>query len=1173
MNHNAWVEAFQRSRGFEKLRLHPCEGAEVEACGLRSCDTRSVPCASGAVRAAQFSNFSVCVSMHCRLLHFMRLADSKIVSPTTLGPTAFIDAQAQEQSAAAPAIKPKQRRSEPASSPQTPNVSADEPQSHPRAQAIPDVKSHSVHPEISLLQAALAAMGDLMIHCHGAFVPYDPVLRCFVLDPQLLVLPGNNRPSFTPKFIEDSRLNMRKQLLPADMYPFSEPMLQRQLLYVPDAAHEASIQRALNDVHAGSTVSSQNIIISSMFQSLYGCGSLIACGFWGEEHSSECTDAGYRGTFVLWAERQRMIPQHVCAAIDSVCHRFSETIFHSQKQSAQAMQDNISSSVASAAVSLASLRTSLNKRLVHIVQELLPRIFGSANGNSMLDTTYAFAVWIPTPQFLIDGFNEISELHLVASTVDGKLIQERMDRQKLENYPVLLQAWLGGGIVCIDGRGCFGCPDAVATIHRTRDLFGVPPELVLCETAIATSQQTGTDCVLAAVQIIGCQRAQGFTESELTALAQVAQILGGCVLQEQENVLKQQTQLKTNAMVSNLSSLLSATSLALGKVTFDAVNFCDIENLSLCEQNILKSFPLRSVRSQLKCMLAQVNARSAAFILVDVTESSVVLVLQVTAGAAFCSSDRQPKQCLLESRTGLVYRCIKTRKPVVYNLESSETLDARVDNLARDKFTTCLLVPIILENRVVAVVQVFSKLPSDSSRQGKVLIIETDAAKAVAPEVLSAAFQRSRAHMHMLRSGRADLMALERLPVLEALSSSEFGSAMSPNWRSEQGAPDFGAEDIEIATAASEACGQMVSLAFRAGHCVKVASNMSRFAHLIQIEDSGETLSKYACKVIVELLTASISPRLSCACFVFLFRPASKTVDSSLIETGSFCEGEELQSSLTAADVEIAKHVITKQMSDRSIVVCCPIHDSLVNNENSDESDAMGVMAVQMPESYQRMSEAEVDAMKVICQHLAEALKNSSALICTAKERANRQQHAAIDFLGNCIGCDNVDSMMMSVCKELNAFIHFDSVAAFTVKARNHNSSSALSIDREWAVSHFSDDSSRLSAQAGILRVLGTEVLTSASSIGPLVVDGLESAGNMFGHFQLARAVASTKVSVRPARLKKTLSGAPLRGCVFGIPISCLQDDGSLKLCGSVVFVRDGHDSELFCMKQSLVRL
>lgn len=67
-------------------------------------------------------------------------------------------------------------------------------------------------------------------------------------------------------------------------------------MYVPDSALEAIVQRALNDVHAGSAVSSQNIIISSMFQSLYGCGSLIACGFWGEEHCSDSkcgTDAGY----------------------------------------------------------------------------------------------------------------------------------------------------------------------------------------------------------------------------------------------------------------------------------------------------------------------------------------------------------------------------------------------------------------------------------------------------------------------------------------------------------------------------------------------------------------------------------------------------------------------------------------------------------------------------------------------------------------------------------------------------------------------------------------------------------------------------------------------------------------------------------------------------------------
>ena len=42
-------------------------------------------------------------------------------------------------------------------------------------------------------------------------------------------------------------------------------------------------------------------------------------------------------------------------------------------------------------------------------------------------------------------------------------------------------------------------------------------------------------------------------------------------------------------------------------------------------------------------------------------------------------------------------------------------MDAEVDHMARDKFTTSLLAPIILENRVVAVVQVFSKLREDSS--------------------------------------------------------------------------------------------------------------------------------------------------------------------------------------------------------------------------------------------------------------------------------------------------------------------------------------------------------------------------------------------------------------------------------------------------------------------------
>lgn len=1072
----------------------------------------------------------------------------------------------QEQSTVVPAIKLKQRRSNVLSMPQTSVMGSDEADSHCRAQA-PDVKLHSFAPEVALLQAALATMGDLITHCHGAFVPYDNILRCFVLDPQLLLLPGSNRPSFTPKFIEDARLNMRKQLLPADMYPFSEPMLQRQLLYVPDSALEASVQRALNDVRVGSTISSQNIIISSMFQSLYGCGSLIACGFWGEEHCSDTkfgTDAGYKGTFVLWTERQRMIPQHLCASVESVCQRFSESIFQNQRQNAQTVQDTVSSSVASGAVSLASMRAPLNKRLIHIVREVLPSIFSCATGSSMLDTTYAFAVWIPTPQFLIEGFQEISELHLVASTVDGKLIQEQMDRQKLENYPALVRVWAQGGIVCIDGRGCYGCPDAVATINRTRDIFGVPQERILCETAIATAQQADSDCVLAAVQVIGCQRAQGYTESELKALSQVAQMLGGFVLQEQENISKHQAQVQTNEMVTNFSSLLSATSLALGKVTFDALNFCDIENLSLCEQNILKSFPLRSVRSQLKCMLAKVNARSAAFLLVDATESSVVLVLQVTAGAAFCASDRQPKQCFFESRNGLVYKCIKSRKPVVYSLESKEPVDAHTDHLARDKFTTCLIAPIILENRVVAVVQVFSKLQGTSFKQGQNDLAPNDAAKAVSSDVLSAAYQRSRAHMHMLRSGRADLMALERLPVMEAHSLSEVGSECSPSWRSELSTPYFGKEDIEIVVAASEACGQMVSLAFRAGHCVKVASNMSRFAHLIQVEDSGKTLSKYACKIIVELLTSSISPRLSCACSVFLLRQTSKKIDSSLIQTGTFFEGEEPQPRLLAIDMEIVNHVVTKQTSGGSIVVCCPIHDGLISNENSHDSDIMGVMAVQM-ESNQQMSEAEVDAMKVVCQHLAEALKNSSALVNTAKERAIRQQYAAIDFLGNCIGCDSVHSVMTCVCKELNSFIHFDSVAAFSVKTRNSDSTSALGIDQEWALSHFPDDNSRLSSQPGILRVLGTEVLTSSSSIGPLVVDGLQSASNMFGHFQLARAIHSTKVAIRPARVQKPWTGEPMCGCIFGIPLSSLQDDGSLNLCGSVVLIRDGHDSEFFC--------
>ena len=1098
------------------------------------------------------------------LLHFMRAAAAKIIAaaPFDTTPSIGFGLPVQEVTVISnnTNTKPKQRRNV-ATSGIVPIGGAEESESQisPSKVPMPDAKLSALAPEIVLLQTALGAMGDLTIHCHGAFLHYDGILRCFVLDPQLLLFPGNNRPSFTPKFIEDARLNMSKQLLPADMYPFSEPMLQRQLLYVPDAAHEASVQRALSDVHAGSTVSSQNVIISSMFQSLYGCGSLIACGFWSEEQYKEgkgSTDAGYKGTFVMWAERLRTIPQHMCAVVESICHRASQSILHIQRQS---LQDCTSSLVASGTVGLIAIRTSFSKRLIHIVQELLPSIFSSTSGNSMLDTTYAFAVWTPASHSLIDGFTEISELQLVACTVDGRLIHEQMDRLKLENYPVLLQAWVRGGIVCIDGRGCFGCSDASGTIVRTRELFGVPQDRIMCETAIATVQHAGSECVLAAVQVLGCQRAQGYTESELNALSQVTQMLGGFILQEQENISKQRAQLKTNRMVASFNSLLSTASLSLGKITFDVVNSSDLGTLSLCEENILKSFPLKSVRSQMKTMLMQVNARSAAFILVDATESSVILVLQVVSGAAYSDSDRQPKQCLLQSCRGLVYKCIKTRKPVVYNHESREPLDAEVDHMARDKFTTSLLAPIILENRVAAVVQVFSKLREDSGyRHGKGAITPSDSVKPVDSNELHAAFQRSRAHMHMLRSGRADLMALERLPVLE---STELCTVCSPNWRAEASASVFEQDDIEIVVAASETCGQMVSLAFRAAHSVKVAANMSRFAHLIQVEDSGETLSKYACKVIVELLTSSISPRPSCVCSVFLSHQSSKGLDPTWHQTGTFREGVAPRSLFSEKDVETVKQIVVNKTDDSSII-CCPIQDSLVS-QSSGDSEIMGVMAVQIPDACQSpMSDAEVDAMKVVCQHLAEALKNSFSLVRTAKERANRKQYEAIDFLGNCLVSADVNSMMICICKELNSFIKFDSAAAFTVKARNPESIAALSIDREWFVSHFPDDCNRLSAQPGVLRVLGTEVLTGASSIGPLVIDGPESAGNMFGHYQLARAVQSTKVSIHHSHPPKKWTSPPLHGCIFGVPLSSLQENGSLNICGSVVLVRDGHESK-----------
>jgi hypothetical protein len=240
----------------------------------------------------------------------------------------------------------------------------------------------------------------------------------------------------------------------------------------------------------------------------------------------------------------------------------------------------------------------------------------------------------------------------------------------------------------------------------------------------------------------------------------------------------------------------------------------------------------------------------------------------------------------------------------------------------------------------------------------------------------------------------------------------------------------------------------------------------------------------------------------------------------------------------------------------------CPVRNNLVSETVAGDAEILGVVALQMPQSCQRISEAEVDAIKVVCQHLAEALRNSCALVRTAKERANRQQYAAINFLGNCIGCADVNTMMISVCKELHSFINFDCAAVFTVKVRNSGSNGIVAIEQEWLVSHFSGDGDRLSAQLGILRVLGQEVLSSSSSIGPLVVDGPESAGNMFGHYQLARVVHSTKVSVRPAHGPKTYTKQPLAGCLFGVPLSNLQDDGSLHLCGSVVLIRDGHDSK-----------
>jgi hypothetical protein len=226
-----------------------------------------------------------------------------------------------------------------------------------------------------------------------------------------------------------------------------------------------------------------------------------------------------------------------------------------------------------------------------------------------------------------------------------------------------------------------------------------------------------------------------------------------------------------------------------------------------------------------------------------------------------------------------------------------------------------------------------------------------------------------------------------------------------------------------------------------------------------------------------------------------------------------------------------------------------------------------------MPTSCQRITDAEVDAVKVVCQHLAEALKRSSTLARSSKDKANTQQYAAIEFLGNCIDCPDVNSMMTSICRELHAFIQFDSAAVFSSRTRRSDPNAALEIEREWVVSHFPDDTNRLSAQHGILRVLGTEVLANMSSIGPLVVEGPESAGNMFAQYQHAKAGHSTKVSVRSAHLRQTWTGQPLTGCAFGVPLSSLECDGSLHVCGSVVLIRDGYKSKSFSIVLSQVQV
>jgi hypothetical protein len=480
--------------------------------------------------------------------------------------------------------------------------------------------------------------------------------------------------------------------------------------------------------------------------------------------------------------------------------------------------------------------------------------------------------------------------------------------------------------------------------------------------------------------------------------------------------------------------------------------------------------------------------------------------------------------------------------------------------MVRDAFTTCLLVPIIVDNRVVGVVQIISKLRDDSHKHGNSAIVSNESVKPVDSSVLSAAAQRCRRHMHMLRSGRADLMAFERLPVIET-HSSPTNDTCSPSWWVEASSPVFDNDDVQTAVAAAEACGQMISLACRACHSVKLASNMSRFAHLIQVDDSGRTLSEYACKVVVELMASCVHPRSNCLCSVFLLQQNSKARDSALVHISTSFEGVAPDVRVSEKDVELVTQIVTKNFDSSSIIICCPIRGSLANSSAGD-GDVIGVMVVQLPASCHKMSDAEADAIKVVCQHLAEALKNSSAVARMAKDQASKQQYAAIEFLGNCIGCSDVNSVMTAICRELSSIVRFDSAAVFSAKPHQPHTTAARALEREWTISHVPEDVCRLSGQMGILRTLGNEVVISASSIGPLVVEGPDSAANMFTNYHLATSEHSTKVSEHCRNVPKQWTGKPLHGCLFGVPLCVLQDDGSLHVCGSVVLVRDGHGSK-----------